>query len=231
MEPKISVERPKQKRASQRQVMEAVSEYFNNTSISITDLAKKHGVQRGHLNTKIKEVRDKYENPKKNDFGHVIADPDIDKPELRELVADTKRQLFNGAKGLEQIRQIDSPIAQELYEDILDSLREINARTTRYITKLGVGILKDFSSKTDELRANGKMDLKNIKASMDILKTANDFLGIPKAQMQINIQNNQNNINGSNGSNLDSISFEIVSKTQEVVEGEIVETEDSKREQ
>lgn len=228
MEPKISVENPKRKRASQRQVMAAVSEYFNNASISITDLAKKHGVQRGHLNTKIKEVRDKYENPKKNEFGHIIADPDIEKPELRELVADTKRQLLNGAHGLEQIRQIDSPIAQELYEDILDSLRDINARTARYITKLGVGILKDFSSTTEELRANGKMDLKNIRASMEILKTANDFLGIPKAQMQINIQNNQNNISGSNGGSLDNISFEIISKTQEVVEGEIVETEDSK---
>lgn len=228
MEPKISVENPKRKRASQRQVMAAVSEYFNNASISITDLAKKHGVQRGHLNTKIKEVRDKYENPKKNEFGHVIADPDIEKPELRELVADTKRQLLNGAHGLEQIRQIDSPIAQELYEDILDDLRTINLRTAKYITKLGVGVLKDFQSAAEELRAQGKMDLKNIKLSTEILKTANDFLGIPKAQMQINIQNNQNNISGSNGGSLDNISFEIISKTQEVVEGEIVETEDSK---
>lgn len=228
MEPKISVENPKRKRASQRQVMAAVSEYFNNASISITDLAKKHGVQRGHLNTKIKEVRDKYENPKKNEFGHIIADPDIEKPELRELVADTKRQLLNGAHGLEQIRQIDSPIAQELYEDILDDLRTINLRTAKYITKLGVGVLKDFQSAAEELRAQGKMDLKNIKLSTEILKTANDFLGIPKAQMQINIQNNQNNISGSNGGSLDNISFEIISKTQEVVEGEIVETEDSK---
>lgn len=222
-------------KASDETIRKAIAEYFRDSSKGVQELADKYGVGRQTLSTKIAETRKRFMEGIKTEEDTLIEregskDSILD---LRDLVADTRRNLVHGAQGIEMLKKMDTPLAKELAEDILDEVRRIELQVYKYITKLGVGLLKDFAKETEELRAKGKMDLKNIRSATEILKITNDYLGMKnKPQVNIAIQNNQN-INQGGGGDKKNVELIVVDtsddvkKVRDAIDGEIVEHGDS----
>lgn len=222
-------------KASDETIRKAIAEYFRDSSKGVQELADKYGVGRQTLSTKIAETRKRFMEGIKTEEDTLIEregskDSILD---LRDLVADTRRNLVHGAQGIEMLKKMDTPLAKELAEDILDEVRRIELQVYKYITKLGVGLLKDFAKETEELRAKGKMDLKNIRNATEILKITNDYLGMKnKPQVNIAIQNNQN-INQGGGGDKKNVELIVVDtsddvkKVRDAIDGEIVEHGDS----
>ena len=232
----MSEKKTRKPKASDETIRKAIAEYFRDSSKGVQELADKYKIGRQTLSTKIAETRKRFMEGIKTEEDTLIErecskDSILD---LRDLVADTRRNLVHGAQGIEMLKKMDTPLAKELAEDILDEVRRIELQVYKYITKLGVGLLKDFAKETEELRAKGKMDLKNIRSATEILKITNDYLGMKnKPQVNIAIQNNQNNIQQGSGGDKKNIELIVVDtkddvkKMQEAIDGEIVEHGDS----
>lgn len=228
-------ERLRKPKASEETIREAIAEYFLDSNKGVQELADKYGIGRQTLSTKISETRKRFlEGIKTEEDTSLAREANKDSIlDLRDLVADTRRNLIHGAQGIEMLKKIDSPIAQEMVEDIMDEVRKIEYRVYKYIAKMGVGLLKDLEKETDTLRASGGMDLKNIRSATEILKITNDYLGMKnKPQVNIAIQNNQNINQGGGGDkkNIELIvvdSSSDVKKVRDAIDGEIVEHGDS----